>query len=380
MAAGLRQRHGLKCRGGKCSCAWQAEVYLAREGRKLRKTFATREQAKAWRTDALADVKRGKLIAPSNVPTVAEAAEAFIAGATAEPPTIKAAGKRPYKPATIRGYAAALRKYVVPALGRMKLNDVRRADVQDFADALAQDFKPNTVTNIIDSLRVLFRRAIHLDLIALDPTEHVELDRPEKHDPRIATPVEAAALIAALPERDRALWATAFYAGLRRGELRALRVADIDLDARVIRVERGWDEEQGEQAPKSAAGVRRVPILEPLAPILGEHLLRTDRWDDALVFGRTATEPFAPQSVRERSLRVWGEADLDPIGLHECRHTCASVLIESKANAKALSVIMGHANIAVTFDVYGHIMPGGLDEVAADANAYLARGEQVEAS
>jgi len=65
---------------------------------------------------------------------------------------------------------------------------------------------------------------------------------------------EAARLITALGKDDQALWATAFYAGLRRGELRALRIQDVDLSAGVIRVERSWDDEEGPIVPKSIAG------------------------------------------------------------------------------------------------------------------------------
>jgi integrase len=57
----------------------------------------------------------------------------------------------------------------------------------------------------------------------------------------------------------------------------------------------------------------------------------------------------------------------------EARHTCASVMIAAGVNAKALSAIMGHATISMTFDTYGHLMPGGVDEAAAQTNAYLAR-------
>lgn len=96
-----------------------------------------------------------------------------------------------------------------------------------------------------------------------------------------------------------------------------------------------------------------------------------------------------PSTTRSRALRAWdaenkrraaeangqgGDVDrLAPITLHEARHTCASILIAAGVNAKALSVIMGHSTIAMTFDTYGHLMPGGLDEAAAAANAYLAR-------
>jgi len=106
------------------------------------------------------------------------------------------------------------------------------------------------------------------------------------------------------------------------------------------------------------------------------------------VFGATAANPFSPESVRRRSLAAWeaenakrmeAEADpadvtlLKPITLHEARHACASLLIAAGVNAKALSVIMGHSTIAMTFDTYGHLMPGGLDEAAAATDAYLTR-------
>ena len=67
-----------------------------------------------------------------------------------------------------------------------------------------------------------------------------------------------------MPVNDRALWATAFYAGLRRGELRALRVADVN--GTCIHVEFGWDDQGGQQAPKSLAGRRDVPLTELTIP------------------------------------------------------------------------------------------------------------------
>jgi integrase len=104
-------------------------------------------------------------------------------------------------------------------------------------------------------------------------------------------------------------------------------------------VQRGWDNKEGEQDVKSAAANRRVPILELLAPILDDHLRRTDRVGEALVFGRTPTLPFARVTVRQRARRAWKVAGLDPIGLHEARHTFASLMIAAGVNPKALSTI-----------------------------------------
>lgn len=88
----------------------------------------------------------------------------------------------------------------------------------------------------------------------------------------------------------------AFYAGLRRGEIMALRNQDVDLEAGVLHVERGWDLVAGPIAPKSRAGRRVVFILEPLARLLEQF---AGRWaePEALFFGSTALSPFEPRNV-----------------------------------------------------------------------------------
>jgi integrase len=66
------------------------------------------------------------------------------------------------------------------------------------------------------------------------------------------------------------------------------------------------------------------------------------------------------------------EEPLEPISLHECRHTYASLMIAAGVNAKALSTFMGHANIGITLDLYGHLMPGSESEAAVMLDTYLA--------
>ena len=158
----------------------------------------------------------------------------------------------------------------------------------------------------------------------------------------------------------------------------------------MIHVRRGWDDVEGEQDGKSEAAERDVPILDVLVPELAAHLLRLPPGGDPLVFGLSAEQPFYPSTVRNRALAAWKAANeraraehktaglrpddapqLEPIGLHEARHCCASVLIASGANPKVIQKVMGHATIGMTFDQYGHLMPGGLEEAAAAANAYL---------
>ena len=185
---------------------------------------------------------------------------------------------------------------------------------------------------------------------------------------RIAEPSEAAKLLAALPKSDRALWATAFYGGLRLGELQALRWEDVDLATGVLRVKRAWDKVEGIIEPKSRAGVRTVPIAAVLRDYLDAH---KTAHDSGYVFG--SERPFSYSGVYTRAKRVWKDAGLTPISLHECRHTFASLMIAAGVNAKALSTYMGHANIAITMDTYSHVLPG-LDEQAAGQVARLILG------
>jgi len=161
------------------------------------------------------------------------------------------------------------------------------------------------------------------------------------------------------------------YAGLRLGELRALRAEDVDLAAGVIRVERGWDPAEGPISLKSNAGRRKVPIAAVLRDYLVEHRVRTEREGPELVFGLTLTTPFTPNRVQGRADDAWRDAGLERLTPHEGRHTFASLMIAAGVNAKALATFMGHAKIGITLDRYGHLMPGSEDEAAGLLDAYV---------
>jgi integrase len=375
VSPGLQLRHSKLCptrRAGSCRCkpTYQANVWSAREGKRIFKTFPTLAAAKAWRTDAQVALRTGTMRAGSS-PTLRAAAEAWLEGV--QNGAIRNRSGHRYKPSAIRGYEAALVRRVLPELGVVRLSDIRRIDLQDFADRLcAEGLDASTVRNTLMPLRAIFRRALARGDVAVNPTTGLELPAVDGRRDRIASPAEAAALLAALPERDRALWATALYAGLRRGELLALRWEDVDLANGVIRVERSWDAKEGIIAPKSRAASRTVPIGAVLRDYLVEHKLRSGH-RVGLAFGRSYAQPFTPSNVRKRANAAWQRAGLEPIGLHECRHTFASLMIAAGVNAKALSTYMGHSSVTITYDRYGHLMPGNETEAAQLLDGYLAR-------
>lgn len=117
----------------------------------------------------------------------------------------------------------------------------------------------------------------------------------------------------------------------------------------------------------------------PIAAVLRDHLVKHKMATrgEGLVLGRDGVAPFDQSSARSRALKAWTKADpaLEPITLHECRHTFASLMIAAGVNAKALSTYMGHANSSITLDRYGHLMPGNEDEAAGLLDAFLTRAD-----
>jgi integrase len=374
MAAGIRTRHARTCRsreGGRCNCtpSYEAWVYSKRDGRKIRKTFHNQAEAKGWRADAEGAVRKRALRAPSKV-TIAEAGEAWLQGAREG--TIRTRAGDAFKPSTIRSYEATLRLRVLPEFGHVQLTEISRIDLQAFVERLqAQRLDPSTVSTALMPLRAIYQRAMAKGQVAVNPTTGLSLPAVRGKRDRIASPREATKLIDALPAQDQALWATAIYGGLRRGELMALRWQDVDLGEGLIRVERSWDIKAGVVEPKSAVGRRKVPIAPVLRRYLVEHRIRAADVE-GLVFGNGA-RPFSPSAIRKRSGNAWKRAGLEPLTLHEGRHTFASLMIAAGVNAKALSSYMGHASITITLDRYGHLMPGNEEEAAGLLNAYLER-------
>jgi integrase len=376
---GIRRLHSAGCpakvdddRRCRCRAGYEASVYDRRAGRKIRKTFPTAAAARTWRLDALQALRRGTLRAAEPT-TVNEAADELIAGMQAG--TIRTRSGDRYKPSAARSYRETFEKHVRADLGAMRISDVDRRHVQRLADQLLADgLAPSTIRNALMPLRVIFRRALRDGLVTVNPCDHLELPANRSARVEIASAEHAATLVDALKsDRDRALWATAFYAGLRRGELLALRWCDVDFAAGELRVERAYDPKaRAYIEPKSQAGRRRVPIIAVLRGHLREHALVSDRSDpEALVFGAAGPPDYGTAVARARS--AWAKAGLDPVGLHAARHTCASVFIAAGVGIKAISEFMGHASITVTLDRYGHLLPGSIGEAASLLDAYLAR-------
>jgi integrase len=376
MAEGIVKRHSKGCpaqagRRCRCSAGYEAFVYSPRDGKKVRRTFARLAEAKSWRAEAKRSVDQGTLRTPTRR-TLGEAAGRWLTGAAAG--DIRNRSGQFYKPATLRGYRQALDTYLLPVLGGRKLNTVTTADLQELVDRWqAEGQSASTIRNSIKPLQAIYRRARSREGLPVNPTHDLELPSPAPKEVEIIAPEVASQLLAAAPEQDRALWATALYAGLRYGELRALRWGAVDLAGGTIRVLESWDAKEGSIAPKTRTSQRTTPMPGVLRDHLMDRRMATEgAGDDALVFGVAPDRPFHANVVYRRADLAWDKAELPHLRLHQARHAYASFMIAAGINAKALSTFMGHSSIKVTFDLYGHLMPGTEAEAAALLDRYLA--------
>jgi hypothetical protein len=139
----------------------------------VRKTFRSLSEAKAWRADAQAALRQGTLSAAQS-PPLADAAAAWLIGVEAG--SIRNRSGDVYKPTAIRGYEQALRLRVLPALGALRLTDLRRADLQGFVDRLLlAGHDPSTIRNTLLRVRAIFRPALTRGEVPLNPTVGLEL-------------------------------------------------------------------------------------------------------------------------------------------------------------------------------------------------------------
>lgn len=419
MATGIRKLHSGGCPakdGGRCRClaGWQAYVYSPKDGKRIAKTFRKKAEAVSWRADAKRGIDHGTLRAPKAT-TLREAAEEWLTGI--ESGAIKNRDGNRFKPATIRGYRQSLEDYVLPVMGGEKFTAIVAGDIQSLIDRWeGEGQEAATTRNALKPLQSMYRRAKARGIVAENPTTALELPAPQPKKAEIVSPAVADHLIALTPDEDRAIWATAVYAGLRYGELRALKWSAIDLAGGEIEVRESWDPKAGPIDPKTKTSRRTVPISGALRDHLLDLKLRVGEPDpDALMFAKSERSPFDAVSIYRRADTCWRRAELasmddtallalakragadedadrdeqvrkilkhsdtskpeTSLRLHQGRHTCASFWIAAGLDPKTVMTYMGHSSITVTYDLYGHLIPGSMDEDRRKLDAFHERAD-----
>jgi integrase len=281
--------------------------------------------------------------------------------------------ERERKPSTMRDYRSIVRVHLLPTFGELALEDVTVEAVERFALTLAglTEMTNRTRQKILTVLHGVMRRAQRVWRLPRNPV--ASLEKPTQRarsEIDVFSPEEIHALVrAAASEQDAAIYLTAAFTGLRRGELVALRWRDVDFVRRHIRVTGSYTE-SGLTSPKSGR-LRAVPM----APLVAEALARLGNRrggtpHDELVFPGTLGGYLDASALYRRYKLALRAAGLRDIRFHDLRHTFGTQVIGNpRVSILQLKEWMGHADIDTTMR-YLHFAPREHDaELVAEAFA-----------
>lgn len=279
------------------------------------------------------------------------------------------------KPSSVDSEGARVTNHIRTLLGAYALEDIDSIVVQDWVAALEagtgpipdgatwkrRPLAPKTIANAHGMLYVIMKAAVAARLIRINPCGATNLPARVHREMRFLTDPEIARLITAMPPHWRPLVMLLVATGLRWGEAIGLRVGRVDLLAarpRLLVVEQ-LQETPGRGSrlifvsPKSRQSRRTVSFTRQVALVLAG--LVAGKENDEMVF----LSPMG-QMVRTRNFRrVWTkatkEAGLPGLRIHDLRHTHAAILIAANRQLSAISRRLGHASVAVTDTLYGHL-------------------------
>jgi integrase len=360
---------------GEAREAWVVD-YTDGQGERHIKTFARKKEADAYRDEVGNEVRSGTHTAPSKSPTVAVAADRWLKH-------VESQGR---ERGTLAQYRQHVNLHISPKLGKIKLAELTSTKIESFRDDMLATLSRPMARKVLTSLKSLLKvsKAGHIaadvKIGASKRTRKLEVGRD------IPTPAEVKRLIdAATSERHRALLLTAALAGLRASELRGLRWSDIDLKAGELHVRQRADRYNAIGVPKSASGVRTIPLAPDVLSALKVWRLACPKGEAGLVFPTSTGAVMFHRSMLDSIAPVMTTAKITKGGkpkyaLHALRHFFASWCINPRSRggrelpAKVVQELMGHSSIVITLDVYGHLFPSGDDraELAAAASALLA--------
>ena len=262
-------------------------------------------------------------------------------------------------------YKAPLRRIKDNYRG-MNAAEVTAQSIQAFLNDLGKrGFSRRSVQMHRDILNMIFNNSILEGELSFNPCSAVSVPRnlPSK---KRALPDDDAITAVKESTAPFSLFAkVCLYAGLRRGEALALRYEDIDRKNNIIHVTKAVEYVSNNphlKSPKTAAGIRDVPLLAPLAAEIPEG--------KGLIFTMDDGRPLTKSSFRKRWARYCKDIGHD-LTAHQLRHGYATILYEAGIPDKDAQELLGHASITVTRDIYTHIRSSRKLETAAKLNAFV---------
>jgi integrase len=296
------------------------------------------------------------------------------------------------RPTTYASYTMHVEGHIVPALGSLQVSRLSAQSINAFYAQLLKDgrasgrggLSPATVRRIHATLHRALKDAVRWSRLPVNPVDAADPPRgkaKQRDLPAWSGQQLASFLTHLKDDRMFAFWRLLAMTGCRRGEALGLRWDDLDVEAATITIRRALVPLGAEvilSEPKTNRG-RRTIALDPVTlEALKAHAARQadeqsacDTWSETgYIFTSEAGQPLDPHRTSKAFERHLRQAALPRIPLHGLRHTYATLALSSGVNPRIVSGRLGHSTVALTLDIYSHVLPQA-DQEAADRIAAL---------
>lgn len=327
-------------------------------------TFETKTAAGQWLAALQTDMDRGTYADPTaGAVTFADWAEDWMGFKSGQ------------RPATLARDRTAIYTHFNPLIGAMPIGRITPMDVRRVVQQMQErGLAPKSVRTYVGTLQAIFTAAVDMDLIVKSPVRPrtLGLQPITRRERPTLSPEELYRLAGEVPDHCRALILIAGVVGLRWGEAVGLRLCDVDLEERTLRVEQSIEEVSGQVRVvpelKSSASRRRFAIPQVLADEIATHIERhrPDAGPDDLLFvgsrGGILRRSFTGRTFKDAVRRAGLPETLN---FHGLRHVATSLMVANNEHPRVIQHRLGHADPHISMSVYAHVAPG-LDRAAAD--------------
>jgi integrase len=289
-------------------------------------------------------------------------------------------------PNTFKDYSQVIKDHINPFIGLIKLKDLNPNHIQEFYSIkLENGTTPSRVRYIHAVLHRALNLAVRWGYIDRNPAKFVNKPKqPRKEMKSLSAEQVRIFLIKSRGSRYETLFCLAVTTGLRKGEILGLRWSDIDWGSRSLRLQRQLQRVHGEglifSKPKSRSGRRLIMLGPSTAQKLRDHKRRQHMekqdagkdWEALdLVFPESNGSPTKPRKINRHFKTILLEAGLPNIRFHDLRHTSATLMLQCGVHPKIVQERLGHSSIAITLDVYSHVLPVMQSEAAQKLDEFL---------
>jgi integrase len=362
-----------KCTGGETKTAWVVD-YADSRGERQRRHFSHKKTADAFRIQVEGQMQAGTYRPDADKVTVKQVCEAFLDHCEGRSERDERMTRK-----MLTVYKGHVKNHILHAdhgLGSRKLSQLSARSAGDFRDRLrSSGISVPTTRKILATLHSALAYAITQDWVAINAVHGVRVIGPRDEGSKKITPPSKADLrtiLAAADEDFRLILLFAVSTGLRAGEQWAVRWRDVDLEGGELHVARRVDAYGQEGPPKTAAGVRMVPLSSQLILKLKAWRLKSKfKGPDDLLFPNSEGNHIGHDNVIKRCfLPLFDNLEAahkrDPVNTHSpprpfnwhaLRHFAVSCWIEGGFRPKSVQTFAGHASLQVTMDRYGHLFP-----------------------